>query len=78
MYTDHSGIIMGRECGRIIYESSVPKLFFPGGSEIKGRHARQGAGAVIVTHHAREMIVSAKKNGVWICSFAEVKRFPMC
>ena len=67
---------MGNDCGKIIYESKRTKEF--GGDWIEKLRAdmrSQGADvAVIVTQtFPREMDRFGEKNGVWICSFHEVK-----
>ncbi len=66
----------GQVCGRIIYESKRTKAF--GGDwieKLKADMRFQGADiAVIVTETMpREMERFGLKDGVWICSFAEVK-----
>ena len=67
---------MGNDCGKIIYESKRTKEF--GGDWIEKLRAdmrSQGADvAVIVTQtFPRDMDRFGEKNGVWICSFHEVK-----
>lgn len=66
----------GLECGKIIFESKRTKEF--GGDWIEKLRAdmrSQGADvALIVTQtFPRDMDRFGEKNGVWICSFAEVK-----
>jgi hypothetical protein len=68
----------GQECGRIIYESKRTKDF--GGDwieKLKADMRSQGADiAVIVTQAMpKDMDGFGEKNGVWICSFAEVRSF---
>jgi hypothetical protein len=66
----------GQECGKIIYESKRTRDF--GGDwieKLKADMRSQGAMiAVIVTQAMpRDMERFGEKNGVWICTFAEVK-----
>ncbi|MBP7558264.1 MAG: DUF2130 domain-containing protein, partial [Chitinophagaceae bacterium] len=66
----------GLECGRIIFESKRTKEF--GGDwieKLKADMRSRGADvAVLVTQvMPRDMDRFGEKNGVWICSFAEVK-----
>ncbi|MBN8865609.1 MAG: DUF2130 domain-containing protein [Sphingobacteriales bacterium] len=66
----------GLECGRIIFESKRTKEF--GGDwieKLKADMRSQGADvAVLVTQvMPRDLDRFGEKNGVWICSFAEVK-----
>lgn len=66
----------GQDCGRIIYESKRTKDF--GGDWIdKLKKDMRGAGvdvAVIVTQcYPKGMDCFGEKDGVWICSFEEVK-----
>lgn len=66
----------GLECGRIIFESKRTKEF--GGDwieKLKADMRSQGADvAVLVTQVLpRDLDRFGEKNGVWICSFAEVK-----
>jgi len=66
----------GQECGRIIYESKRTQTFSQDWIEkLKADMRSQSAlVAVIVTQTMpREMDRFGEKNGVWICSFAEVK-----
>ena len=66
----------GQECGKIIYESKRTKDF--GGDwieKLKADMRSQGADvAVIVTQSMpKDMNQFGEKDGVWICSFSEVK-----
>jgi len=66
----------GQECGRIIYESKRTKEF--GGDwieKLKKDMRNTGADvAVIVTQcYPKDMDCFGEKDGVWICSFDEVK-----
>jgi hypothetical protein len=66
----------GQECGRIIYESKRTKDF--GGDWIEKLRADMrslGADVAIIVTQAmpKDMDGFGEKNGVWICSFAEVK-----
>jgi hypothetical protein len=66
----------GQECGKIIYESKRTKEF--GGDwieKLKKDMRHMGADiAVIVTQcYPRDMDCFGEKDGVWICSFSEVK-----
>ncbi len=66
----------GQECGRIIYESKRTRDFSPEWIEkLKADMRSQGAAiAVIVTQAMpKDMNSFGERNGVWICSFAEVK-----
>jgi hypothetical protein len=66
----------GQECGKIIYESKRTRDFSPEWIEkLKADMRSQGALiAVIVTQSMpKDMERFGEKNGVWICSFAEVK-----
>ncbi|HEY4285803.1 MAG TPA: DUF2130 domain-containing protein [Puia sp.] len=66
----------GQECGRIIYESKRTRDFSPEWIEkLKADMRSQGAAiAVIVTQAMpKDMSTFGERNGVWICSFAEVK-----
>jgi len=66
----------GQECGRIIYESKRTRDFSPDWIEkLKADMRSQGAViAVIVTQAMpKDMNGFGERNGVWICSFAEVK-----
>lgn len=66
----------GQECGRIIYESKRAQHFANDWIEkLKAEMRTQGADvAVIVTQSMpKDMDQFGEKNGVWICSFTEVK-----
>ena len=66
----------GQECGRIIYESKRTRDFSPDWIEkLKADMRSQGAAiAVIVTQAMpKDMNGFGERNGVWICSFTEVK-----
>jgi len=66
----------GQECGKIIYESKRTQAFSHDWVEkLKADMRSQGATiAVIVTQTMpKEMDRFGEKNGVWVCSFAEVK-----
>jgi hypothetical protein len=66
----------GQECGKIIYESKRTQSFSPEWVEkLKADMRSQGAIiAVIVTQRMpKDMGNFGERNGVWICSFAEVK-----
>jgi hypothetical protein len=66
----------GQECGRIIYESKRTKDFSPEWIEkLKKDMRAMGVDvAVIVTQcYPRGMDCFGEKDGVWICSFDEVK-----
>jgi hypothetical protein len=66
----------GQECGKIIYESKRTRDFSQDWIEkLKADMRSQGAGiAVIVTQAMpKDMERFGEKNGVWICSFSEVK-----
>jgi len=66
----------GQECGKIIYESKRTRDFSQDWIEkLKADMRNQGAlVAVIVTQAMpKDMDRFGEKNGVWICSFAEVK-----
>lgn len=66
----------GQDCGRIIYESKRTKDFSNEWID-KLKKDMRGAGvdvAVIVTHcYPKGMDCFGEKDGVWICSFEEVK-----
>ncbi|HVY76647.1 MAG TPA: DUF2130 domain-containing protein [Puia sp.] len=67
---------IGQECGKVIYESKRTKEF--GGDwieKLKHDMRQQGAQvAVLVTRvMPKDMDCFGEKNGVWICSFSEVK-----
>ena len=66
----------GQECGKIIYESKRTKDF--GGDWIEKLRADMrslGADVAVIVTQAmpKDMDGFGEKNGVWICSFAEVK-----
>jgi len=66
----------GQECGKIIYESKRTKDFGVDWIEkLKKDMRHMGADiAVIVTQcYPKDMDCFGEKDGVWICSFAEVK-----
>lgn len=65
----------GQECGKIIYESKRTQSFFPDWlDKLKTDMRSQGAAvAVIVTQSMpKDMDRFGERNGVYICSFAEV------
>ncbi len=67
---------LGQECGRIIYESKRTKDFSADWiDKLKADMRSQGAEiAVLVTQAMpRDMDCFGELNGVWICSFSEVK-----
>ncbi len=66
----------GQECGKIIYESKRTKDF--GGDwieKLKADMRSQGADVAVLVTQAmpRDMNQFGEKEGVWICSFSEVK-----
>jgi len=66
----------GQECGKIIYESKRTRDFSDGWIEkLKADMRSQGAAiAVIVTQAMpKDMPCFGERNGVWICSFSEVR-----
>ena len=66
----------GQECGRIIYESKRTQSFSPEWVEkLKADMRSQGAMVAVIVTHAmpKDMEHFGEKNGVWICSFSEVK-----
>lgn len=66
----------GQECGKIIYESKRTAVFSHDWIEkLKADMRSQGAHiAVIVTQAMpKDMPCFGERNGVWICSFSEVK-----
>ena len=66
----------GQECGKIIYESKRTKNFEADWvDKLKNDMRQQGAQvAILVTRiMPRDMTCFGEKNGVWICSFSEVK-----
>lgn len=71
---------LGQECGKIIYESKRTKNFEADWvDKLKHDMRQQGAHlAVLVTRvMPRDMECFGEKNGVWICSFSEVKALSM-
>jgi hypothetical protein len=66
----------GQECGKIIYESKRTQSFSPDWVEkLKADMRNQGAMVAVIVTQAmpRDMESFGEKNGVWICSFAEVR-----
>ena len=66
----------GQECGKIIYESKRTRDFSQDWIEkLKSDMRSQGAGVAVIVTQAmpKDMERFGEKNGVWICSFAEVK-----
>lgn len=66
----------GQECGKIIYESKRTKDFANDWIEkLKADMRSQGADVAIIVSQAlpKDMDRFGEKEGVWICSFAEVK-----
>lgn len=66
----------GQECGKIIYESKRTAVFGQDWIEkLKADMRSQGAHiAVIVTQAMpKDMLCFGERNGVWICSFSEVR-----
>ena len=66
----------GQECGKIIYESKRTKDF--GGDwieKLKTDMRSQGAEVAVIVTQAmpKDMPYFGEKDGVWICSFTEVK-----
>jgi hypothetical protein len=67
---------LGQECGKIIYESKRTKDF--GGDwidKLKADMRSQGADVAVIVTQAmpKDMNAFGEKDGVWICSFSEVK-----
>src|SRR6185437_13258810 len=63
----------GQECGKIIYESKRTRDFSDGWIE-KLKDDMRSQGAVIVTQAMpKDMPCFGERNGVWICSFSEVR-----
>lgn len=67
---------LGQECGKIIYESKRTKDF--GGDwidKLKADMRSQGADVAVIVTQAmpKDMNSFGEKEGVWICSFSEVK-----
>jgi hypothetical protein len=66
----------GQECGKIIYESKRTKDFSQDWIEkLKTDMRSQGADVAIIVTQAmpKDMDRFGQKDGIWICSFAEVK-----
>lgn len=66
----------GQECGKIIYESKRTKDFSKDWIEkLKGDMRIQGADTALIVTQAfpKDMDRFGEMDGVWICSFAEVK-----
>lgn len=66
----------GQECGKIIYESKRAQHFANDWIEkLKAEMRTQGADVAVIVTQAmpRDMVQFGEKNGVWICSFAEVR-----
>lgn len=67
---------LGQECGKIIFESKRTKDFANDWIEkIKADMRSQGAGVAVIVTQAlpKDLDRFGEKEGVWICSFAEVK-----
>lgn len=67
---------LGQECGKIIYESKRTKDFSNDWiDKLKADMRSQGAEVAVIVTQAmpRDMEGFGEKDGVWICSFAEVK-----
>lgn len=70
----------GQDCGRIIYESKRTKDFSRDWVEkLKADMRSQGADVAILVTQAmpKDMDRFGEREGVWICSFAEVKALAM-
>ncbi|HRN56668.1 MAG TPA: DUF2130 domain-containing protein [Agriterribacter sp.] len=66
----------GQECGKIIYESKRAQHFAGDWIEkLKAEMRTQGADVAVIVTQAmpKDMERFGEKNGVWICSFAEVR-----
>ncbi len=66
----------GQECGKIIFESKRTKDFAADWiDKLKADMRSQGADVAVIVTQAlpKDMDSFGEKNGVWICSFAEVK-----
>lgn len=66
----------GQECGKIIYESKRTKDFAGDWiDKLKADMRSQGADVAVIVTQAmpKDMNQFGEKDGVWICSFAEVK-----
>ncbi len=66
----------GQECGKIIYECKRTKEF--GGDWIEKlkkdmRHIGADVAVIVTQCYPRDMDCFGERDGVWICSFAEVK-----
>lgn len=67
---------LGQDCGKIIYESKRTKDFSPDWIEkLKADMRSQGADVAVIVTQAmpKDMETMGEKDGVWICSFAEIK-----
>lgn len=67
---------LGQECGRIIFESKRTKDFANDWIEkLRSDMRSQGADVAVIVTQAfpKDMDRFGEKDGVWICSFAEVK-----
>jgi hypothetical protein len=67
---------LAQECGKIIFESKRTKDFSPEWIEkLKSDMRSQGADVAVLVTQAfpKDMDRFGEKDGVWICSFAEVK-----
>ena len=66
----------GQECGKIVYESKRAQHFANDWIEkLKAEMRTQGAEVAVIVTQAmpKDMEQFGEKNGVWICSFAEVR-----
>jgi hypothetical protein len=66
----------GQECGKIIYESKRTRDFSQDWIEkLKADMRSQGASVAVIVTQAmpKDMPCFGERNGVWICSFGEVK-----
>ena len=66
----------GQECGKIIYESKRTRDFSADWIEkLKADMRSQGASVAVIVTQAmpKDMPCFGERNGVWICSFGEVK-----
>jgi hypothetical protein len=66
----------GQECGRIIYESKRTQSFSVDWIEkLKADMRSQAADVAVIVTHAmpKDMNIFGEKDGVYICSFAEVR-----
>ena len=66
----------GQECGKIVYESKRAQHFANDWIEkLKAEMRTQGADVAVIVTQAmqKDMEQFGEKNGVWICSFAEVR-----